>query len=79
MTATIGRRPMTKRQRAVFTFIVKYRLDHGFSPTVDDICQQFGFASKNGAMSHLHPLRAKGWITWEPNCARTILPVEGDA
>jgi len=79
MNVTIERRPLTKRQREVLDFIVKYRVGHGYSPTVRDICQAFGFQSQNGAVSNILPLRAKGWITWEPNRARTIMPVEGDA
>jgi SOS-response transcriptional repressor LexA len=46
---------------------------------VQAVCRKFDFKSKNGAMSHLLPLRAKGWLRWEPRCSRTMLPVEADA
>jgi repressor LexA len=76
---TTERRPLTKRQREVYDFIVQHRADYGYSPTVQAVCRKFDFRSKNGAMSHLLPLRAKGWLRWEPRCSRTMIPVEADA
>jgi repressor LexA len=80
MNATaVERLPLTKRQREVLEFIVSVRAAKGYSPTVREICRHFKFDSVNGAMCHLHPLRLKGWITWEDFRSRTIIPTGGDA
>jgi repressor LexA len=79
MSATVtAARPLTQRQREVYDFIVSVRAVKGYSPTVREICRHFKFDSVNGAMCHLHPLRLKGWITWEDCRSRTIMPIGGD-
>lgn len=68
-------RPLTKAQRRVLKFIERYHREHFYSPTIRDICTEFGFASPNGAACHLHALRKKGYITWVENTSRTLRPV----
>ena len=71
MTST-ARLPLTARQQEILAWLAKYITDHGYSPTVRELCLAFGFGSVNGAMCHLQPLRKKGWITWNENQARTL-------
>lgn len=75
MTTTTQLGPLTDRQREIYCWIVNYIADHGYSPTVRELCLAFRFGSVNGAMCHLHPLRKKGWIAWNERQSRTIRPL----
>ena len=72
MTTTTPIRPLTDRQREIYRWIVQHIATHGYSPTVRELCLAFGFASPSGAMCHLLPLRAKGYLAWNDRQARTI-------
>jgi SOS-response transcriptional repressor LexA len=65
MTAT-SLPPITDRQREV----ARERIGCG----VRDICVAFGFASPEGALCHLRPLRKRGWVEWRDGRANTIIP-----
>jgi repressor LexA len=67
----------TDRQRAVYEWVVDYCEAHGYSPSIRELMAAFGFKSPNGAMAHLHPLRKKGFITWNDRRSRTIRPIGG--
>lgn len=77
MTTTTELKPLTDRQREILVWIAGYISDHGFSPTVRELCQAFNFGSPNGACCHLRPLKAKGWINWQDGHARTLRITEG--
>ena len=72
MTTTTTIRPLTDRQREIYRWIVSHIATHGYSPTVRELCLAFGFASTEGAMCHLRPLRIKGYVVWNDGQARTI-------
>ncbi|MDR3211589.1 MAG: transcriptional repressor LexA [Planctomycetota bacterium] len=63
---------LTKRQQAVFDFIVKSYRDGGYIPTVRQIAAAFGFASPNAVVSHLIGLEKKGYINRRRGEARNI-------
>lgn len=71
------RQPITDRQREVYDWLVAYCETKGYSPTIREMCKAFGFNSPNGALCHLHPLRKRGWISWQENTSRTIRPIGG--
>ena len=79
MTATLERRPLTDRQREVYDWIVAYIEAHGYSPTIRQIKEAFGWHTPNAVMCHLHPLRKKGWVIWQDGESRTLRPIGGDA
>ncbi len=71
------RPPLTERQAEVLGFVRAFRANYGYLPTYQDITDEFGMKSKNGALSHVKALRKKGYIM-EPSPgseARTIQPV----
>ena len=76
MTTTTTIRPLTDRQREIYRWLVQYIANHGFSPTIRELCLAFGFASTEGAMCHLRPLRVKGYVVWNDGQARTIRPFQ---
>jgi len=76
MTTTTVRVPLTDRQREILAWLSRYIADRGYSPTVRELCLAFNFASTEGAMCHLRPLRRKGWVEWQDNQARTLRVLE---
>lgn len=73
---TLDQMPMTDRQVEVYDWICRYVAANGFSPTIRELCEAFGFKSKNGALCHLHPLRRRGMVDWVDGRARTLRPTE---
>ena len=63
---------ITPRQREILRWIEAFIAERGFAPTRREIMRGFGMASPNAVMSHLHPLKARGWLTWDEGSARTI-------
>lgn len=62
MTSFTDRRPLTKKQQAIYDFIRSQIVEKHISPTVREIADNFGMVSSNGVMCHLRPLEKKGWI-----------------
>jgi repressor LexA len=69
-------RPLTERQREILAWLVRYIDQHGYSPTLREVCMAFGFASPNGAVCHLVSMQRKGWVTWNEKKSRTIRVLE---
>jgi repressor LexA len=59
---TDQRAPLTKKQQAIYLFIVKHIETKGFPPAIRDICTEFSISSPNGVMCHLKALESKGYI-----------------
>jgi len=55
-------RVLTKRQRDIYRFIVTTVEQCGYQPTIQEMGEHFGVASKNGIVCHLRALEAKGFI-----------------
>ena len=54
--------PLTPAQRQHPAFLVAHTLEHGIPPTIVEVCNALGFASRNAAVSHLRPLVRKGYL-----------------
>lgn len=52
--------PLTARQQEVLSYVESYQLDHGYPPTLRELCRGIGIKNINGARSHLLALVAKG-------------------
>jgi len=63
---------LTERQQAVFDFIVRFRGEHGCSPSIPEIQKQFDIRSPNGVVGHLQALEAKGYIKRSERGSRQI-------
>jgi SOS-response transcriptional repressor LexA len=63
---------LTKRQRSVLEFIDQYAREHGYPPSVRDICRGLGLSSSATVHSHLRTLERKGYLTREPSRPRAI-------
>ncbi len=69
--------PLTKRQKAIFTFLRDYLDRYGYSPTLEEIADHFGLASLNGVYKHLKALEERGFIRRLSNQARSIQLLDG--
>lgn len=58
--------PPTEKQLAIAEFIVRFTIANGFCPALQNICDEFGFASKTAAAGHIEALRKKAVLAGEP-------------
>jgi len=63
---------LTKRQRQVLDYIQSVQQTAGATPTLREIAAHFGFASSRASADHLVALKRKGFISSEPNKARSL-------
>lgn len=62
---------LTDRQKEVFDFIVKFKTEKEYPPTIRDIGKEFGF-TVGAAYGHFMVLEKKGYIKREPGIVRGI-------
>jgi repressor LexA len=55
-------RPLSLKEKNVLEFLETYIRGKGVSPTYQEICQHFGFASFNSVQRYLKQLESKGYI-----------------
>ena len=53
---------LTKRQSDILHFIRKCLQNNNMPPTINEICEEFGFKSTNGVHQHLSALEKKGYL-----------------
>lgn len=70
MTATL--QPLTDRQWEVLDYIRAFQGGRGYMPTFRDLMSHFGMTSTNAITGHLKKLEKKGYITRDPDKARSI-------
>ena len=63
---------LTNKQTETLTYIKKYMVDHGFPPSVREICKGMNLSSPATVHAHLKELEKKGIIRKESNKFRTI-------
>jgi repressor LexA len=63
---------LSSKQGQVLKFLVDFNEDHGFPPTIRELCAYFGFKSLNTAHFHLRALEKKGYIQIHPGKGRGI-------
>ena len=67
---------LTKRQQEVFETILRLMREKEYPPTLKELSDELGAASRNTAVKHLAMLDRKGFIHWEKNTARGIKVLE---
>ncbi len=63
---------LSSKQEQVLEFLVNFNTEHGFPPTIRELCHYFGFKSLNTAHFHLRSLEKKGYIEVHPGKGRGI-------
>lgn len=71
-------RPITDRQREILEFVRGYIMLNGYSPTLDEIANRFGFR-ENAAKDHLLALEKKKAIRRAHGVGRSIVILEAQA
>ncbi len=63
---------LTKRQESVLGFIEEYLTEHGYPPSVREICAALSISGPAGVLKHLKALERKGRIRRVPGASRAI-------
>jgi repressor LexA len=63
---------LTRRQREILDFIVRWVEEQGFPPTLREIAARFRFASVNAVRDHLKALEQKGYLRRRAGTSRTL-------
>lgn len=63
---------LTNQQEKMLDIIKKYIVNHGYSPTVRELCQEMNLSSTATVQVHLTNLEKKGYIKKEESKNRTI-------
>ncbi len=64
--------PLTSKERMVLDFIESELTTRGISPSYQEICTKFGFASFNSVQNYLKQLSSKGYVQIPQNQKRAI-------
>jgi SOS-response transcriptional repressor LexA len=64
---------LTKKQSALFNFIMEFRNRYGYSPSRDEMAAKLGI-SKTSVKKHLNSMRKKKYVTWDYAVSRSIRP-----
>ena len=67
-----NRRALTGRQKQVLDCIIDYQREHGFSPSIRDLCEMTGLRSSSSIHFHLKTLEEKGYIERLRECPRAV-------
>lgn len=67
-----NRRALTGRQKQVLGCIIDYQREHGFSPSIRDLCEMTGLRSSSSIHFHLKALEEKGYIERLRECPRAV-------
>lgn len=63
---------MRETKRNILAFIKEYIQENEYPPTFDEIGEAVGLLSKSTVHTHMHGLKAKGYITFIDGSSRTI-------
>jgi repressor LexA len=63
---------LSSKQEQVLKFLINFNAEHGFPPTIRELCHHFGFKSLNTAHFYLRSLEKKGYIQIHPGKGRGI-------
>lgn len=65
-------RELTIRQESILRFVEEFAGEHGYPPSLRDICARFNIKSPKNASKHLAAIERKGFIKRPPNISRGI-------
>lgn len=63
---------LTKRQKEILDFIAGFIERNGYSPSMEEIAENFNIASLNAVYKHLEALKNRGYLQRDANRARSI-------
>lgn len=63
---------LTKKQREILNFIINYQQEHEYSPSYEEIGENFGLTSKATVHAHIQALKNKGYLKSEAGAPRDL-------
>lgn len=75
----MARKTLSKRQMAIYEYILEYTRERGYPPSVREIGSAVGLASPSTVHMHLKVLQERGYIRRDSKKPRTIEVVSDDA
>jgi repressor LexA len=63
---------LTQRQKEILDFISNFIEHNGYSPSMEEIAENFQIASLNAVFKHLEALSSRGYLRRDSNRARSI-------
>jgi repressor LexA len=63
---------LTQRQKEILDFISNFIEHNGYSPSMEEIAENFQIASLNAVFKHLEALSSRGYLHRDSNRARSI-------
>lgn len=67
---------LSKKQKKALRIIIEKIKEQGYPPTLKELSDELGAASRTSAVKYLNLLERKGFILWEKNKARGIRVLE---
>lgn len=64
--------PLTKRQKQILDFLKEFNQKQGYSPSLEEIRDEFKLKAISTVHEHIHNLQKKGYLNKEINQARGI-------
>lgn len=65
---------LTGRERVIFEFIVLFRKEKHFSPSMRQIAKGVGLSSASTVFGHIHSIEQKGWLLPYDGTPGSIIP-----
>lgn len=65
---------LTKREQEVFDYVVQFRKNKRFSPSMRQIALGVGLASVSTVHHHVHSITQKGWFLPYTGAPGSIIP-----
>jgi repressor LexA len=63
---------LTKRQREILEYLIKFTREKGYPPTLREIGRRFSISSPKGVADHLKALERKGYLKRNPYLSRGV-------
>lgn len=70
-----GNVELTKREKDVYNFVVAFRNEKQFSPSLRKIAAGIGLYSVSTISAHVHKIAAKGWFLPYDGTPNSIVPI----
>ena len=64
---------LTRQGRAILLEILDWQAEHGYSPSIRELCYLLGLATPSTVHTHLTRLREQGFVTWVDGQTRTLV------
>lgn len=67
-----GMKMLSQPQRKVLNAVINYINEHGYPPSIREICLETGHRSSGTVHGLLSKLKQKGFVTWKNGNPRTL-------